>query len=478
MPKQKLTEQNLENILEQYEQDQKWLLSLIRDPLGERTAKDKIWEVRLAEFQQQLKRIDNFLDYIGNPHMKFNSIHVAGTSGKGSVVAMLSCILTSAGLKTGYHISPYLQVCNEKLIVDREMISPSEFSELVEEFRELYYRWVEQNQNYAYLKYGEAWVSLTYFWLARKQVDWGVIETGLGGRYDPTNVLPSSMAVITDLGLDHMKTLGPSLKDITRQKAGIIKKDSLVVTSVTDHELLDIIREEANLKNAKLFSLDNQFSYRVKRNGSSEIEVSTPFNEYSGIQVPLLGKFQGQNAALAVTAADILCHHEQIPITSKIIVDGLEEVKYPGRMEIVQENPIVILDGAHNQPKMKALSASLKELYPGAPVTAVIGFLETKNAEGMIRELAALATDWIATEPHVFGKRSLRSDSLANLILQLKSDANVKVISDISAAVERAIGSAAQGGIILVTGSIYLIGEAREKWYPSRSILEELEHRN
>ena len=253
---------NLDLIINDYNQARKWLMSLITDPEGQRYFEEKSAEVRLAEFKEQIDRTGKFLAFTGNPQAAFNSVHIAGTSGKGSVVNMIAAILRAGGLKTGYHVSPYLQVCNEKLIVDDQMISPSEFITLVGDLNRDYTKWIASDGKYTSLKYGEAWVALTYLWMAKCGVDWAVIETGLGGRYDPTNVLPSNLAVITNVDYDHVEVIGPSLEQIAHHKAGIIKPGKPVVTSETKPEVLAVIQREVEEKNAHLFTV---FLHHIQR---------------------------------------------------------------------------------------------------------------------------------------------------------------------------------------------------------------------
>ena len=198
-------QQSIEELIQAFRQAEKWLFSLITDPTGERYFQEKSMEVRMTEFREQIERMGSFLELIGSPQNSFPSIHVAGTSGKGSVVQMLASILRANGLKTGYHVSPYLQVCLEKLIVDGKLIRPSEFAGLVAEFRAEFEAWTAHSERFDTIKYGEAWVALTYKWMAKQQVDWAVIETGLGGRFDPTNVLQPRLTVITNVNYDHVE---------------------------------------------------------------------------------------------------------------------------------------------------------------------------------------------------------------------------------------------------------------------------------
>jgi len=470
-------ESEFEQILVKYQRAREWLLSLITDPTGSRYHQEKSQELRFREFREQIDRTQRFLNFVGNPEAKFDSVHVAGTSGKGSVVNMIAAILTAAGLKTGFHISPYLQVCNEKLIVDGKMISPSEFVTLVEEFRNLYVDWMRSGDVYGSLKYGEAWVALTYYWLAKQRVDWGVIETGLGGRYDPTNVLPSKMAVITNVDYDHVVTLGPDLTDIASHKVGIIKPHGLVVTSEQTPEILFIIEKETDENQSRLYRLGKDFDFRVEVQDSdgSVITVQAPHRKYEGVRIAMRGDFQPVNAALAIASVDVLAAEYNIPVNQEVVMEGLEGVQYIGRMEVVQRNPIVILDGAHNKHKMQALVDSLKSIYTHKKIVVIIGMLSTKDSPGMVEILSPITHRWIITQPHVFGKPSTPPDEIAGHIRKVHPSADVQQYDDVLEALDTAISEADQDDLLVVTGSLYLVGEARERWFPSQEILLSLE---
>lgn len=452
-------------------------MSLITDPTGARYLQEKNDDIRLKEFREQIDRTSDFLDFAGNPQKKYHSIHIAGTSGKGSVVNMIAAILSAAGLKTGFHVSPYLQVCNEKLIVDGKIISPSAFVNMVDELRDLYGKWIDSGGRYQSLKYGEAWVALTYLWMAKCQVEWAVIETGLGGRYDPTNVLPSVMQVITNVNYDHVEVLGPELTDIAKHKAGIIKPNGLVVTAVKPPDLLSVIRREAEKKSAMVYSLGDDFNYTVTAEDqtSTQIKVRTPYREYKQVKIAMGGKFQALNAALSIAGVDILAEKLSLPISEEAVHSGLDSLVYPGRMEIVQADPLVILDGAHNIHKMGALVESLVSRYSNRQITVIIGILSTKDFKGMIERLTPIVSRWVVTQPHVFGKPSTPPSEIVKSIRDINPKADVRSFDQVGDALEMVLSEATKDELIVVTGSLYLVGEARERWFPTREILRSLE---
>ncbi len=449
---------------------EQWLRSLIRDPSGSRHFVQKTKFEIEANFRAQMARMSGFLDFCGRPQALFNAVHVAGTSGKGSVTAMIAALLAECGLTTGWHVSPYLQICNEKLIVNGRFITPTQFAALVNKFRALYDAWIAQGGD---LRYGEAWVALTFLWFAQQQVDWGVVETGMGGRFDPTNVLPAGLAVITNVNYDHVAQLGPALTDIAYQKAGIIKPHGLAVTAVSQPDALAIICTEAKKQQARLFCLDEDFSYVVEEfdTRSISVTVQTPRRVYPHLRISLPGFFQAQNAALAVTAVDLLRENFDLPFSQAAAQKALGTLKFPGRMEVMQTRPLTIIDSAHNPHKIEALAASIRALYPHKQITAVTGSLVTKDYAGSLQTLVALADRLVLTQPDVFGKPAVPPHKLAAMARALDADKPIFTCENVEESLKTAFQHSAAADLVLITGSLYLAGEARSFWFPPGDIL-------
>lgn len=457
--------------IEDFRQQRQWLYTLVKDPEGKRFFIPKDRTQYQTEFEAQIERMNAFLEFAGNPHHRFKSVHVAGTSGKGSVTTMIASLLTACGQRTGDHISPYLQICNEKLRIDGQMIAPSQFADLVREFRRLYGHWTAQDQ---WLKYGEAWVSLTYLWFAQQQPDWAVIETGMGGRYDPTNVLDSALSIITNIDYDHTQSLGETLPEIAWHKAGIIKQGQRVLTAATQPEVLAVIEAEAVEKNAKL----RQLEYTLHADQS--ITVTTPNRLYERIALPFAGQYQRQNAALAIAAVDWLAYDFGFPFTDEAIKRGFATLDYPGRFEVVQENPTVILDGAHNPHKIATLAQSVAAAYPNRKVTVLFGMIVNKDSSGALEALLPIADRFIITEPNVFGKPAQPATKVAEALRTLSDvegypNLSISQTPQVQDGITHFLTTAQPDDILLITGSIYLIGEARERWYPQEEILRRLE---
>ncbi len=448
-----------------------WLRSLITDPEGTYYFTRKSQTEYLKDYLRQFARTTAFLGLAGNPQEKYPVVHIAGTSGKGSVTTMIGAILRQAGLRTGVHTSPYLQMCNEKLVVDGAMISPSAFVELIDEFRQIqrtfYLKTGER------LRYQESWACLVYMYFAKQRVDWAVVETALGGRYDPTNVVSSKLAVITNIALEHTPQLGTSLAEIAKHKAGIIKRDQPVITSEKNSRIVDIFAKEAIRNHSKLYKLDRDFSFKIGKSDHTglTLDIRTPFKAYDKVHMAQLGTFNAVNAALAVKAAEVLAKKYGVPIAEEHIRAALGDWRLPGRMETVQLEPQVILDSAHNPQKMRALADTIKAIFPQRPITVVTGMLAFKDVDAILKELLPVARRMIATQTQVLGKPSLPTSDLAKAIKRQSPSLEVIECGSVASGIATAISEAKPGELVLITGSMYLIGEAREHWFPSEQML-------
>ena len=451
--------------IKDFHTQRKWLYSLITDPEGKRFFERPNTVEKRKQLEEQVERTTNFLSFIGNPQENFKSIHVAGTSGKGSVTTMISSILYACDFNVADHTSPYLQIVNEKLRFNRKMISPLDFTNLILNFREHYSAWEKMGE---FLCYTEAWVVLTFIWCSQIEIDWAVIETSMGGRYDPTVVLPSKLAVITNINLDHTQSLGNTLKEIAWHKAGIIRPNCPVVTAERNPEALSIIKEEATRKNSPLYFLD------YKKNNDCSITIRTPITTYENIPLNQKGTFYLKNVALAVTAVDILASEYNFSLTKKEILAGLDNCNFPGRYEIIQTSPMVIIDGAHNPHKMESLTDAILQEYGEKTITVIVGFILNKEIDEMILSLERISSHFIIAEPNVFGKPAQSSDNIAKHIKKLSPKSTIEKAVDLQNTIKNTLAKMSSSDMLLITGSIYLIGEAREYWYPTNDLLVDL----
>ena len=455
----------------------RWLETLITDPAGTRYLQAENSEARRQELQAQLARTADFLDFAGNPQAQYPSVHVAGTSGKGSVVTLIAALLTHCRLHTGSHVSPYLQVSNEKLQIDGQLIGLAEFIALVERFRQQHAAWAAAGRPFTTLRYSEAWTALAFSWFAQRKVDWAVVETGVGGRFDPTNTLPACLAVITNVDFDHTEVLGQTLPEIAEHKAGIIKSRQAALTAATDQSVLRVIREEAARQKAQLYCLGPDFDFEVQQldHTGARLSIRTPFRRYTDLRLSLSGAFQPVNAALAVAAADVLRERYDVPLTPETIQAAFASVKFPGRLEIVQAKPLVILDGAHNPHKLQALADSLRILYPNKRITAIIGMLMTKDAHAGMQILLPALSRVVTVQPHVPGKPALAASALADVIREMRPALPCEAVGSVREGIDLILPQLDADDLLLITGSLYMLGEARDYWIPTAQILKDLE---
>ncbi|MEX1158814.1 MAG: Mur ligase family protein [Thermomicrobiales bacterium] len=411
----------------------------------------------------RLERLRAFLGYLGNPQRSYRTIHVAGTSGKGSTSTFAASILAAAGFRTGTHVSPYLQVATEKLQIDGQIVPASSYAALVDSMRESVDAWVAAGHERP--NYGEFWVAMTYRYFAEERVDVAVIEVGAGGRFDVTNVIEPDVAAITSIGYDHTVTLGSTLPEVAWHKAGIIKAGSIAVTAVTDPEALPVIEAEARARGVELRRVRPGGEYNaVETDERGTSFIDTESGRRFHVQLP--GTFQAANAATAVAIARAF---DAERVTDDAISAGLATARFPGRMETVLRDPVVLLDGAHNPEKVASLARNLETLYPARRMILVFGALESKSYQEMLALLLPRTSVLIATAPRVLAKPSTNAAEIAALT---PPGLPVEAIDDPLSAAVRAIELAGPDDLVVITGSLYLVGNVRERWYPTERILE------
>lgn len=428
--------------------------------------------------EMRLDRLRRFLAHLGDPHLRYPVVHVGGTSGKGSTSTAIAAMLTAAGYRTGLHTSPYLQVATEKLQIDGCLIAGDHFADLVDELIATAAAWTAGAG--AALTYGEFWVALVAVAFAREPVDVAVIEVGAGGRFDMTNLVQPAVSVITSIGLDHTVTLGPTIAQIAWHKAGIVKSGAPVVTAVGDPVGLRPILAEAAATGSDVIRVLPGETFDIlpaDAFGVTWRELDAQGRPGPALTTALPGRFQATNAATAVAAVRALGRHGlDVPLAA--IRDGLARARIPGRCEIVQPVPRVILDGAHNPDKVAALAAELPQLAarpPGGRLIAVVGMLESKEHGAMLRLIAPAVDELIVTTPGVLAKPGAQAEMLAAAARAVGFGGAVMAIDPPAMALEQALqrADAARGDVVLVTGSLYLVGALRARWHPNDAVLLE-----
>jgi len=425
---------------------------------------------RRATFR--MDRLQRFLALLGNPHVGYPIIHVGGTSGKGSTSTMIAAILRAGGYSTGLHTSPYLQTPSEKLQLDGLLIDPEQFSILVDVIMTAHDRWLSGGE--ASLTYGEAWFALTALFFSRNKVDVAVIEVGAGGRFDLTNVITPVLSVITSVGIDHTSTLGDTIGEIAWHKAGIIKPGIPAVTAVTDPTALGLIREEARITRSPLTEIDLDLELQdvqTGRQGTSWIDAATGARFHTA----MCGRFQAANGATAVAVSRLL-QPLGLPVADGAVHDGLASVRIPGRAELIGDRVPVLLDGAHNADKVAALTTDIPALLPtpaGGRRIAVLGVLEAKQAADMIRRLVPVMDVLIATAPKVLAKQPKKAAQIAEIARRAGFGGPIHIEESANEAIRRALAEAdsGRGDTIVVTGSLYLLGNIRGRWFAEEDMV-------
>ena len=416
----------------------------------------------------RLRRMMNLLKDLGDPHLEYPVVHVAGTSGKGSVSTMVAAIVRSAGLRTGLHVTPYLQTPLEKLVVNDRLATPEEFWDLVEWFKSRI-KGAAADGRTIEARYGSTWVALTFEYFRRAAVELAVIEAGAGGRYDLTNVVSPAVAAVTSVGLDHVLSLGPTIDDIADHKAGVFKKGVPAIAIDSGDRAFATLESRA---------LSVGAIFRPVRPGIDYWPVSGdprwPRLTYRGrnfevtaAEIGLRGAHQVDNGAVACAIADVLVD-EGYPISQTSVLAGLRRATLAGRLEILRGAPEIVLDGAHNPDKAAALASALEALRDGRRLSLVLGVLGYKSANGIVAELAQVADFIVVTEPRVYMKAALPAEELGRIVKSVGVRFAVRPNSD--DAFETAVEWAGPNGVVCVSGSLYLVGNLRERWYPSSAI--------
>ena len=417
---------------------------------------EQIPRVSYAESGYSLNHIEELLNRMGNPHLAAQTIHVAGTKGKGSVAAMIAQVLSTSGYKTALYTSPHLHTIRERIRVDGSLISEAEFAAAMSEVKP-FIESMKQDTRFRPLTYFEALTALAFAYFRTRQVDFQVLEVGLGGRLDATNVVPRPLVcVITSVSFDHMQILGNTLAKIAREKAGIIKPSCWVVISPQPPEAASVIAEACKEKEAKAIWVGKDITWH--RIGGAldhqSLVIKGRYGEYQ-VTIPLLGDFQLENAATAVAVLEIAAS-QGFAISPSHIAQGLAKVKWPGRFQIVRQQSTVVIDGAHNVESMRRLVNNLKAYFPNRPIVLVLGTSCDKDIPGMIDELSSLSSEVIVTQAH--HSRAASPQILAAEFT--KHGVTPQTAETVPDALSRALCLVGRAGVICVTGSLFVAAEA------------------
>ena len=412
--------------------------------------------ISYAQPGYSLRHVEELLNRMGNPQLAAKTIHIAGTKGKGSVAAMIAQVLSASGYKTGRYTSPHLHNLRERISIDNSLISEADFAAAMAEVKP-FIESMKHDTSFRQLTYFEALTALAFAYFQKKQVDFQVLEVGLGGRLDATNVVANPVVcIITSISLDHTQILGNTLEEIAREKAGIIKSGCWVVISPQPEEATSVIGVTCREKKAKLVQIGKDVTLH-KISGDlhhQSLVIEGRTSKYQ-VKIPLLGDFQLENAATAVAALEILAS-QGFAISTADIVQGLAQVKWPGRFQILQQHPIVLVDGAHNVASMKRLVDNIKAYFAHKRIFLVFGTSCDKDIPGIINELVPLSPQVIVTQAS-----HSRAAPLSTLVAEFaKQGIESKTGETVAKAISRALSLAGRTNVICVTGSLFVVAEA------------------
>ncbi|MGH1350332.1 MAG: bifunctional folylpolyglutamate synthase/dihydrofolate synthase [Methyloligellaceae bacterium] len=438
-----------------------------------------------AEFNLKLERIEHLLNILGNPQNDFRIVHVGGTSGKGSVSSLISHLLYKSGKAAGLFTSPYLQVINESCQINGRRLHIGFMDALLDEIWFAVEK-VDTDGKFGKPSYSEVLFALSLLAFSRKKVDVAVIEAFLGGKLDATNIVTSDVSVLVSVGLDHIEILGTTIEEIAADKVQIIKPGSQAICGFLQPEAQKIAQSFADKVGAHLEILGQHFCYRY--DDVERLTIQTSLNEYKDIAVNHNGDFQGHNAACAIAAYEKIMAFNKAEEFSEILESSLKQNMLPGRNEVLSENPLVVIDGAHNPPKIKAALDSFSKKAEGKRCVIVYSgkqaFSKDDGIKGLLelrqREIFSLLS---AQKPAAvifteFSPKGIwQADNAERLSLCYLSEhqsAPVSVVDGVKQAFNKAKQLAGNEGVVFVVGSFHLAGEVRDLYESKSQLLLEL----
>ncbi len=425
---------------------------------------EKLTQYKYDTTSFDLKRMEDMLSFVGNPHKKRKYVHISGTKGKGSTAIIIASILKEFGLKTGLFTSPHLIYLGERMKVNDRMISKKTFVQLIDKLKPYIDRTILKTPTLM-PTFFEIVTAIAFLYFEKKKVDMSVLEVGMGGRLDSTNIIKPDVTVITPVGYDHMDKLGHTLDKIAYEKAGIIKKDIPVVSSIQEPKALAIIKETSKKKKAPLYLIGKDVLINdikiIKRNGlnGTECEIKTWRNRYKRIFLPLIGRHQIENCATAIATIEVLSETGVINTDNETVINALAKVRCPARIEVISSNPLIILDTAHTVASMKILKESIQETLSYKNLILVIGLSSDKDIEGVLREIVYIADSLILTRT---GNPREADPVQMAVVAKRFYTKKALVIEDIDEALNEAKRITKKDDMICITGSFFLAGKVEK----------------
>ena len=418
-------------------------------------ALDWLYNVRRFGPKRTLYPTRYILEHYGNPQRCFKSIHVAGSNGKGSTSVMIASIMQAHSYKVGLFTSPHLENFTERIKINGEEISQTEVAKYLNEISIVLNAMLELPEPLP-LRFFDIVTVMAFRYFADQEVDYAIIEVGLGGRLDATNIIEPEVSVITNIGYEHTNILGETLTEIAYEKAGIIKPNSVLVTGENKAEVLRVFNKIAGTKKITMIHVQNQTS---SKRISSDIDgqtfsLMTPDNQYPELYIPLIGRHQVLNASTAIIAVEAL----DFPISRDAVVKGLKMVSWPGRLEVVRKHPLLVLDCAKDAEATAAVTKAIEEEFSYDRLIAIVSISSDKKIPLMIQNIARIADHFILTT-HSVERRAADPEYLGEEVLN--NDRTFEIHEEQRKALEKALKLAGKNDMVLVIGSVYLAGDIR-----------------
>ncbi len=435
------------------------------------------WIHGLSRFGSKpgLERMEAMLYMLGNPHRQVDYVHIAGTNGKGSTAAVLASVLSAAGYRIGLYTSPYLLSFTNRMAINGQDIDCDELADLVGLIRPIVDE-VTADERYGQPTEFEVVTVLALTYFARQKVDLVVLEVGLGGRLDATNVVIPLLSIITNVELEHTEVLGDTVEAVAFEKAGIIKQKIPVLTASEDPRVLNVIKDRASILDSPLYCLfapcengegkvgSPVFNPRVITDQGQSFDYSGFDSSYSNLFTPLRGRYQVCNAATALAAVELLAKQGFV-VDEKAIRQGMAGIHWPGRLELLKDSPKLVMDGAHNPAAIKQMALAIPEYFSFKRLILVFGIMEDKDARAMMSAIFPLADQVIlsrASIPRAADPARLLEISLEETGFERE---RIETIEDVGNALGMGLSKAGEEDLVLVTGSFYIVSDARAYWF-------------
>ena len=424
-----------------------------------------------TKLDPSLDRIEALTELLGDPQHAYPVIHLTGTNGKTSTSRMIDTLIRATGLRTGRFTSPHVESMTERISIDGEPLTEQAFLDAYNDIAP-YVRLVERDSEYP-LSFFETVVGMAYAAFADAPVDAAIVEVGMGGTWDATNVADGRVAVIAPISVDHAKYLGERPQDIALEKAGIIKSGATVVCAGQAPEVAQVIADRAAEVGAAVLweGIDFAVEHRVAAVGGQMVRLRGLRGEYDEVFIPLYGAHQAQNAAVALAAVEAFAGED--PLDAELVREAFGQVTSPGRLEVIRRSPTIVLDAAHNPHGAAAVAAALEDSFTFSPLIGVVGVMQDKDYEGLLAELEPVLAQVVITQNST--PRAMAAAELAEVAEGIFGVDRVHVAPRLDDAIDRAATLAEAGGVygeaigsggVLVTGSVITVGEARAMLKP------------